>query len=62
MQVNELIWDEKNIAHIVRHSVIPEEVEEVCNLGTAQVDKARGGTYRFIGQTNEGRYLENNYK
>jgi hypothetical protein len=23
-------WDEENIEHILRHNVVPDEVEEVC--------------------------------
>lgn len=26
-----LIWDEWNVAHIARHHVVPDEVEEVCH-------------------------------
>jgi len=26
-----LIWDPRNIWHITRHHVVPEEVEEVCH-------------------------------
>lgn len=30
MVIKELIWDEWNIAHIARHQVEPDEVEQVC--------------------------------
>ena len=56
MIIKKLIWDEWNIEHIARHSVEPEEVEEVCkskNLFT----KARSGLYRMVGQSDDGRYL-----
>lgn len=29
--VNRLRWDDWNIAHIVRHYVVPHEVDEVCH-------------------------------
>lgn len=57
MQIDELIWDEKNIAHISRHNIIPEEVEEVCNSGVAHVTKSRNKTLRLLDQTDAGRYL-----
>jgi len=56
MIIGKLIWDEWNIEHIARHSVEPEEVEEVCrskNLFT----KGRSGSYKMVGQTENGRYL-----
>jgi hypothetical protein len=30
MKIHELIWPEDRVAHIARHAVTPEEVEEVC--------------------------------
>lgn len=56
MIIRKLIWDEWNIDHIARHNVEPEEVEEVCkskNLFT----RGRNGSYKVIGQTDDGRYL-----
>lgn len=56
MIIKKLIWDEWNIAHIARHNVEQEEVEEVCqsrNLFT----KGKGGSYKMLGQTDDGRYL-----
>ncbi len=29
--IQQLLWDESNIAHIARHDVSPQEVEEVCH-------------------------------
>ena len=55
--ISDLIWDDWNEAHIARHHVTREEVEEVCfstqNLGV----RMRRGRYRLIGQTAAGRYL-----
>ena len=28
--IRRLIWDSWNVAHIARHEVTPDEVEEVC--------------------------------
>ena len=56
MVIKKLIWDEWNIAHIAIHHVEQEEVEEICkskNLFT----KGKGGSYKMIGQTDDGRYL-----
>lgn len=53
-------WDEANINHIARHSILPHEAEEVIlngsfNLGTQEVE----GEVRFpeLGTTNSGRIL-----
>ena len=56
MVIKRLIWDEWNTTHIYEHSVIPEEVEEVCK-GKHFLTKGRQKTYRVIGQTQDGRYL-----
>jgi hypothetical protein len=29
--IRRLIWDAWNVAHIARHAVVPEEVEQVCH-------------------------------
>jgi hypothetical protein len=29
--ISRLIWDSWNVAHIARHEVVPDEVEEVCH-------------------------------
>ena len=56
LYVQELLFDDWNEDHIAQHSVIPEEVEEVC-LTAPFVSKTRGGRLRVIGQTEAGRYL-----
>ena len=35
IRVDRLIWDERNVAHIARHKVMPQEVEEVCHNNPA---------------------------
>ena len=51
-----LRWDGWNEDHVARHGVDREEVEEVAR-NAPHVTRARGRTYRVIGQTDGGRYL-----
>jgi len=39
MRIYEFIWNQDRIDHIARHSVTPEEVEEIC-FGIALVQRA----------------------
>ena len=57
MDVRELTWDERNEAHIARHGVEPEEVEDVCFSQRSLSVRMRHRRYRVIGQTVDGRYL-----
>jgi uncharacterized protein len=54
--VRRLIWDIWNIAHIARHDIIPDEVEEVCHATpvTAATYKSR---IRVVGPTRSSRML-----
>lgn len=60
MQIQELIWPADRVAHISRHGVQPEEVEEVC-FGEALVQRAKSRgknpVYYVLGQTSSGRHL-----
>jgi len=56
LYIHELLFDEWNEDHIVRHQIIPEEVEEIC-LSDPFVSKTRQSRLRVIGQTDAGRYL-----
>lgn len=54
--ITQLIWNEWNIAHIARHEVIPQEVEEVCNhqpMTSATYD----GRLRVVGEINTNRII-----
>jgi hypothetical protein len=31
IDIARLIWDDGNVAHIARHNVTPQEVEEACH-------------------------------
>lgn len=54
--VRRLIWDTWNIAHIARHDVIPEEVEEVCH-GQPMTSQTYKGRLRVVGPTRSNRML-----
>jgi len=54
--VHRLVWDNWNIAHIARHQVIPEEVEEVCE-GNPTTSQTYAGRIRVAGPTRAGRML-----
>jgi uncharacterized DUF497 family protein len=60
MTIDEFIWPEKQIDHIARHGVTPEEVEEVC-FGKSWVRRAKSEgknpVYFVLGQSDAGRYL-----
>ena len=58
LYIGQLIWDNGNIAHIARHQMVPEEVEQVCHsepiLWQAKAKKDR---LFNIGPTSKGRVL-----
>ena len=56
MNIRRLHWDERNTAHIARHGVSPEEVEEVLR-GKYVPGTAYGGRESVIGHTVSGRML-----
>ena len=49
-------WDEANIEHILRHDVVPDEVEEAC-VNKPYVRKTLEDRYLIYGATDSGRYL-----
>ena len=51
-----LIWDDWNIAHIARHAVVPEEVEQVCQ-GLPMFSETYGDRLRVVGPTRRRRML-----
>lgn len=57
MTIRRLVWDGWNIAHIARHHVKPEEVEEICLGKQIVINKSGFLKVRVIGQTDVGRYL-----
>lgn len=56
VNVRRLIWNERNIAHIALHDVIPEEVEDVCH-GSPSASETYKGRLRIVGPTRAGRML-----
>jgi uncharacterized DUF497 family protein len=48
--------DGKNVQHIARHNVIPEDIEEVC-AGPCIARETYGGRVKIVGQTDNGRIL-----
>lgn len=54
--IRKLIWDSWNIAHIARHDVTPDEVEDVCH-GDYITSQTYGGRIRVVGLTSTGRML-----
>lgn len=56
MIITALVWDEFNEAHIARHQVSRDEVEQVCS-GEVLSAETYAGRLRVIGATTEGRML-----
>lgn len=56
MLFDEFKWDEGNVQHILRHNVIPDEVEEAC-VNKPHVRKSADRRYLVYGITDSGRYL-----
>lgn len=56
VSVRRLIWDHWNVAHIARHKVIPDEVEEVFH-GEPVTHRTYKGRLRVVGPTRRGRML-----
>jgi hypothetical protein len=56
MKIEVLVWDPRNVAHIARHWIEKEEVDEVVER-FHQIRKVWKGRYAIRGQTYTGRYL-----
>ena len=54
--IRRLVWDTWNVAHIARHQVTSDEVEEVCN-GRPTFSETYKERLRVVGPTNAGRFL-----
>ncbi len=53
-----LFWDDKNIAHIARHNVTVDEVEQAVFNPRICIRKGRGtDIYYLFSRTEAGRYL-----
>ncbi len=51
-----LVWDSWNVAHIARHHVVPQEVDEVCHSDPV-ARAAKKGRLLIIGPTLRKRML-----
>jgi uncharacterized DUF497 family protein len=56
VKVRKLKWDAWNEAHIARHGVSRDEVEEVCH-NDPESDEAKEGRIMLIGATRSARML-----
>ncbi|OGK38675.1 hypothetical protein A3F03_03545 [Candidatus Roizmanbacteria bacterium RIFCSPHIGHO2_12_FULL_41_11] len=56
ISINKLIWDEWNTAHISRHHVAPDEVEQVCHGDYVTLETYKGRVI-VIGPTKTGNLL-----
>ena len=54
--IKSLIWDDWNVAHIARHDVLPNEVEEVCAGNRIEREAYRQRIF-LVGTTKTGRIL-----
>lgn len=57
LTIRRLLWDSWNVAHIARHQVTPEEVEEACHADAPYTDEGKKGRIRLVGPTLSGRLL-----
>ncbi len=56
MRIDDLEWTQDRVEHIARHSIKPEEVEEIF-ASSPEFRRCLGGVYEAWGQTDSGRYL-----
>ena len=57
MEITWFEWDDKNIEHVARHNVAPDEIEDVAFDDEPWIRKGREGTRYMLGYTVAGRYL-----
>ncbi len=57
MEITWFEWDDNNIEHIAKHSISPDEIEDVVFDDNPWIKKGRGGTRYILGYTVGGRYL-----
>lgn len=54
--IHQLFWDDWNTAHIARHDVTREEIDEICH-GEPLVQQGKKGRLAVSGKTAAGRFL-----
>ncbi len=57
MRISQILWNAESVAHISRHRITPQEVEEAVFDGNPLVFKTRDKRYVVLSQTLSGRYL-----
>ncbi len=59
MKIERISWGQDTVDHIFKHSVTPEEVEQVLfnELDAPVIMRGREGRYLAYGKTNGGRLL-----
>ena len=59
VKIEKISWDEETVLHIARHSVSPEEVEEVLfnDDDPPIIMRGKEGRYLAYGKTQGGRFL-----
>lgn len=56
ISIRKLLWDAWNTAHIARHNVTPDEVEQVCHADPV-VQKGNKGRLLVFGPADSGKML-----
>ena len=56
MRIKSFEWDDINVAHIARHNVTPDEVEEAFEF-RRRIYRSRAGRYMLLGRSGAGRYI-----
>jgi len=56
INVHRLVWDSWNIAHIAKHNVTQEQVEQVCHIDPV-VQKGKNNRLLVFGPTKEDKIL-----
>ena len=57
MEIRGFQWNVEIVAHISRHGVTPEEIEEIAFEGSPYIRRGRQGRRYLYGRTIGGRYL-----
>lgn len=55
--VRKLIWDARNISHIARHHIVPEEVYEVCREKPVVQRGTKRNRLVILGNTSDDRLI-----
>jgi hypothetical protein len=57
LTIRKLIWDSWNVSHIVRHHVMPDEVEAICHGLPIVLRGQQKNRLLLVGPTDEKRML-----